>query len=826
MIIDEPDPVVTDEVLVVEDSKDSLQLLIDILSRGGYKVRPATTGELALRSLKAKRPDIVLLDIKMPGMDGFEVCRQLKANRETRTIPVIFISALDDGHSKIRGFEIGAVDYINKPFHAEEVLARVKTHLTIAHLQVDLERQNAHLLNEIAVRRQAEQSLENLNTELESRIQKRTALLAESEAQLNAIFNLSPIGKSLVTMDGHFLKVNAVFCGILGYSAEALLNKTIQDILYPDDLELDRDYQNQLLAANLATYEIQKRCVRASGRVIWTQQNVSLIRDGDGLPIRFIFQIQDITVRRLDEALLQESVDRLSEIIDHTSAGYFFVDHSGRFQRVNRAWLTMHGYLSADEVIGKHFSMTQVETDMEKSNRNVALLLAGKSIPTGEATRRCRDGSIGYHSFSAHPVIHAGQVIGLEGFIIDLTAQKQAEEKKAELEAQNRLLQKAESLRTMAGAIAHNFNNQLQVVTGSLEIAMDDLPPDSDVRDMLTEALKGSHRAAEISRLMLTYLGQPSGNHEPLDLSRTCQMGLFGLGDDVSDRVMVSSEFPSSGATIRGSAPQIQQMMTNLIINAQESIGDNPGTIRVAIKTVLPGDIPESHRFPINWRPVDGLYACLEIADTGCGIPVMDMDKLFDPFFTTKFTGRGLGLPVVIGIVRAHGGGITVESCLGKGSVFRIFFPVTDVEIPATLKKETRDRKIETVGTVLIAEDEEQIRSMLKAMLKRLGFTVLEAGDGMKAVEIFRQHPDEICCVLSDLTMPGMNGWETIAALRKISPDLPVILSSGYDESRVMAEAHSERPNAFLGKPYQLKLLGDTLRRVLGETGAEGKKEG
>ena len=204
------------------------------------------------------------------------------------------------------------------------------------------------------------------------------------------------------------------------------------------------------------------------------------------------------------------------------------------------------------------------------------------------------------------------------------------------------------------------------------------------------------------------------------------------------------------------------------------------------------------------------------MADTGCGIANKDIEKVFDPFFSTKLTGRGLGLPVVLGIVRAHHGAVTVESEPGRGSIFRVFFPVSVEEVPRQPDKASQAPEIQGGGTVLLVEDEEMVRSMAATMLTRLGYTVLEAKDGVEAVEVFRQHQDEIRCVLSDLTMPRMDGWDTLAALRKLSPDIPVILSSGYDETRVMAGEHPERPNAFLSKPYQLKGLSDTINRLLG----------
>ena len=337
--------------------------------------------------------------------------------------------------------------------------------------------------------------------------------------------------------------------------------------------------------------------------------------------------------------------------------------------------------------------------------------------------------------------------------------------------------------------------------------------------------MQATRKAAEVCGVMLTYLGQTSGKHEPIDLSEVFRKSITLLQAAAPNGVILKVDYPSFGPVIRADAGQIQQVLTNLVTNAWEAAGENKGAISLSIKTFSMTDIPAFHRFPIDWQARESVYACLEVVDTGCGITNKDIEKIFDPFFTTKFTGRGLGLSVVIGIVQAHDGGVTVESELGRGSVFRVFLPVLTEEVlcrpslpamPEVLQTGGAEKfsRLECGNTVLLVEDEEPVRNVARIMLTRLGYAVLEAKDGAEAVEIFRQNKDEIRCVLSDLTMPFMDGWETLTALRKLSPDIPVILSSGYDEAQVIAGDHPERPNAFLGKPYQLKGLGEAIRRA------------
>ena len=408
-----------------------------------------------------------------------------------------------------------------------------------------------------------------------------------------------------------------------------------------------------------------------------------------------------------------------------------------------------------------------------------------------------------------------GEPVVWSGYLQDITARKQAEEARIELERKLERAKKSASLMRMAGAIAHNFNNQLQVVIGNLELGMHKLPPDSGALASLIGAMKAAGRTADMTRLMSAYVGQAPVTRDPLNLVDLFRENLPRLRAGLSKDVSLTVDFPVLGPTIDANAHQIQQVLNNLLTNAWESLDDGRGSIRLVVKTVSPVDVPTWHRFPMNWQPQDRFYACLEVSDTGCGIAERDLEQLFDPFFTTKFTGRGLGLSVALGIVRAHQGVVTVKSEVGRNSTFQVFIPASNEVVPSLAERPGQTPEIEGRNTVLLVEDEQIVREIANCMLTDLGCLVLEARDGIEALELFGQHRDSIDLVLSDLTMPRMTGWELLAALRQRKPELAVILASGYDQAQVMAGEHPEQPQAFLSKPYSRAELAATVDHVL-----------
>lgn len=405
----------------------------------------------------------------------------------------------------------------------------------------------------------------------------------------------------------------------------------------------------------------------------------------------------------------------------------------------------------------------------------------------------------------------------------DVTKQKRAEEERLVLERQMLHAQKLESLGVLAGGIAHDFNNLLMTILGNADLALDALSPMSPARDNLMEVERATRRAADLAKQMLAYSGKGRFLIEPIDAGKLVEEMAHLLKVSVSKRIVFKSNFSKNLPTFEGDATQIRQIILNLVTNASEAIGEKSGVIALSTGALYCDrayldQVDDMTRPAIEEPLAEGLYVYFEVADTGCGMNAETLEKIFDPFFTTKFTGRGLGMSAVLGILRGHKGAIKIHSKQGKGTTFKVFFPagktlhVEEVSVPS---EEKGDATWRGEGTVLIADDDESVRAVDRQMIERLGFRVLTALDGEEAVEVFRRNANDIVCVLLDLTLPNMDGKAVFKALRRIRPRVAVLLTSGYNEQEAIQRFSGEGLAGFIQKPYTLHALRDKLREVI-----------
>jgi PAS domain S-box-containing protein len=401
-----------------------------------------------------------------------------------------------------------------------------------------------------------------------------------------------------------------------------------------------------------------------------------------------------------------------------------------------------------------------------------------------------------------------GRPLRVVGTCLDVSETRKIQAERLSLEQQRQQVWRADSLSRMAGGIAHHFNNLLGAVMGNLELALLELPRDDAPGARVSEAMVAARRAAEIGQLMLAYLGQTGGKKERLDLADATREALSLLLSSVPRNVQLRTDIPRIGPPILAESVHVKQILGNVLANAVEAIGDADGAITIAVGVTGAAELQGARLYPSGWEPTAQSYAALSVTDSAGRLDAATQEQIFEPFFSTKFAGRGLGLSVVLGLVRAHGGAVAVQSEPGRGTTFRLLFP-PPVREPARGRTGTPAARDEppATGLVLVVDDEPAVRRIVQAQLERLGYQVIAAHNGAEAIELFRARKDEIGLVVLDVIMPGMDGWETLATLRGLRPAIPVILASGYEEAQVMDGEHAELPQAFLQKPYELKDL-------------------
>ena len=404
-----------------------------------------------------------------------------------------------------------------------------------------------------------------------------------------------------------------------------------------------------------------------------------------------------------------------------------------------------------------------------------------------------------------------GNVIGVLGTYEDITERLRTEEAL-------RQAQKMESLGVLAGGVAHDFNNLLVAMLGQTSLALSKLSPDSAARPHVEKAVKAATSAADLTRQLLAYSGGGQFERRPIQLNTLIQDNLHLFEVAIPKNVQLRSNLAVALPLIEGDTSQLQQVIMNLIINAGEAIGERPGVVTVTTRVQM------LHTDDARWMKYTGMslppgnYVQVDVADSGGGMSADTLARIFDPFFTTKFTGRGLGLAAVLGIVRGHGGGLQVDSDVGHGTTFRLLLPVSTTSLPLMAGPVTRQEAHMSGRTILVIDDEQPVRAAVTDILEDSGLSVITAEDGEAGVGVYRERQAAIDLVVLDLSMPGQSGEETLRQLRELNPQVRVILSSGYDRAEVAQRFADRVYSGFIQKPYDDLTLISEIKRYLGAT--------
>jgi len=488
----------------------------------------------------------------------------------------------------------------------------------------------------------------------------------------------------------------------------------------------------------------------------------------------------------------------------------------GRFFLTNPALQKIFGY-SKEELTEMTYHQLTLPEDMEVCEEFMRRVIAGEADSDIFEKRYIRKNGEVFSALVSSRIIrdNKGQPCHFVAQIMDISDRKRAEEERLNLEKQIQHAQKLESLGVLAGGIAHDFNNLLMGILGNANLALHQMSPETIGRQYIQKIETAANQAAELTNQLLAYSGKGRFVVEPVNLNHLIREIVPLFNTIISKKATLQYNIADDLPAIEADASQIRQIIMNLITNASDALEDHIGNISIETGVVEVDRIYLSNFF-LGENLGEGKYVFLAVSDTGSGMDNETLAKIFDPFFTTKFTGRGLGLAAVLGIVKGHKAAIRIYSEQGQGSNFKIIFPCSEASV-----REKREIKLESAkvsvneATVLVADDDEAVLEIAKNMLQALGFKVLTAEDGRKAVEVFKENSNKIDLVLLDMTMPRLSGKEAFYELRCLKPNLKVILSSGYNEQDATSRFEGNGLAGFIQKPYNMRKLVEKIQEIL-----------
>jgi two-component system, cell cycle sensor histidine kinase and response regulator CckA len=682
-------------LLVVDDRPDHLYLLTTLLRQAGYRVCEATRAGEAFEVALRERPELVVSDVVLPGVDGIELCRMIRGDGRLRDTPVLLVSALrKDTPSVVEALRVGADDYLEAPYDPPLLVARAERLIERRRAQDEL--------------RAAEAAVRELNAELERRVAERTAELRAANAELRR-----------------------------EVAERALAEESLR--------ESRRRYELLVNSVNGVVWE-----------AVWP-------------PLRFTF------VSRQAERLLGYPAAAWLDDPDFWPS---------RVHPDDREWAVGYCERAVAERRSHAFEYRMTAAD----GRTVWV----RDIVTVEGGD--------------------GGGADLRGIIIDVTEQREASRALREREEQLRQSQKMEAVGQLAGGVAHDFNNLLTAIGGYAELTLRRLAADSPLRRNLTEIARAASRAAALTRQLLAFSRRQIMQPAVLDLNAVILEIKDMLGRLIAEDVRLETRLSPALGRVRADRGQLEQVILNLVVNARDAMPAG-GTLLIETSDVrLDDDYARRH------APVEpGEYVRLAVSDTGCGMDAETRKHIFEPFFTTKPAGKGtgLGLSTVYGIVKQSGGYVWAYSEVGEGTVFKIYLPRVEEGAAGPRAAEPPGRDLRGTETILLVEDEEQVRGVAREALEASGYKVIQAAGGAEALSLCESRGGEIDLMITDVVMPGMSGPNVAARLPELRPGVKVLFMSGYTDELIVSRGVLQEGVNFIEKPFSPDDLLHKVREVL-----------
>lgn len=637
--------------------------------------------------------------------------------------------------------------------------------------------------------------------------------LKRRETQLRRLMELAPLLIVIRDDEGRIVYVNPTAAESFGKPAPQLVGQWFQQVLaVPAEAARMLADDREVLDADVPKYALEETFTDSTGAVR-SLQTFKIPYEAASTRRRAVLCLGiDITSRVRAERSRQESEDLFRVVASRMPDGLFLLDSDPEATRVtiryvNRAGCRAHGY-SREELVGQPVSVLEDAESARWIPDRLRRALAGEVV-VFEAMHRRKDSTLFPVEVTSRAILH-GDRRAIVALGRDISQRKQAETERHEWEAR----QKLESLGLLAGGIAHDFNNLLVGILGNAGLALFDLPRSSPARSHIEDVETAARRAAELCQQLLAYSGRGRFVIEPVHLSTLVAEIVDLLGVSISKKAVLRRQLAADIPPVLADATQLRQVLMNLVTNASEAIGDRPGVITVATG-VIHCDAETIERQSGGQDLAEGQYVVLEVTDTGGGMDDETLRRVFEPFYTTKFTGRGLGMAAVQGIVRGHRGMITIESKPNQGTKVRVLLPAAVEAAVAPASPAIAPVRRPAGGTVMVVDDEPMVRAVATRTLEKIGYSVLVARDGIDALNQL-SHGTAVRAVLMDLTMPNMDGEEAYQLLKARRPDIKVILSSGYSEQEATHRFGGAELDGFLQKPWHPRELIALLGRVLG----------
>jgi PAS domain S-box-containing protein len=547
----------------------------------------------------------------------------------------------------------------------------------------------------------------------------------------------------------------------------------------------------------------------------WVYHNAYLVRNAETDEPELQVLARDITDLKRTTLALAASERRLRTLIENSRQGLVVSsEEPPTVLLVNPAML---GMLGAEEAALLDRDVSVLVNRFHPEDREAAK--ACLTVPTRTAPDRegvelrleGRDGRTIWVELLSSRIEFDGTP-AIQTTVTDVTARLEADRQRQEIETRMHDAQRLESLGVLAGGIAHDFNNLLSAIMGNAELMRQQAQSDPDLATHVKEIAHAADRAADLCRQLLAYSGRKTLSKQPVDLNLLVEDAARLLDVTVSKRIQLVRELASGLPAIFADGSQVRQVLLNLITNASEALGDSPG--RIVLRTGSKDlDRADLGGYALGDRLAPGRYIHFEVEDNGCGMADGIRSRIFEPFFTTKFTGRGLGLAAVRGIVQGHGGALKVETSVDHGTRIRVVFPASSMPVQGKAERQPPTQCWCGSGTILLADDEVAPRTVTARFVNRIGFDCVQAENGEEALRMFLEAPGRFNLVILDVVMPVMDGPCCFRALRQVRPDLPVLFVSGYDAESLKSDLMNEAV-AFLQKPFRMDDLLDRVRAL------------